>query len=62
MRDVNNAVEKAVPNNVIDDELAKLLIVHDSEPGNIYFFYQKFTKMLPHYQVDRSVIQPIHLQ
>ena len=37
MRDVKNAVEKAALNNVIDDELAELLIVDDSKPGNIYF-------------------------
>ena len=37
MRDVKNVVEKAVLNNVIDDELAELLIVDDSKPGNILF-------------------------
>ena len=37
MRDVKNAVEKAALNNIIDDELAELLIVDDSKPGNIYF-------------------------
>ena len=37
MRDVKNAVEKAALNNVIDDELAELLIVNDSKPGHIYF-------------------------
>ena len=37
MRHVKNAVEKAALNNIIDDELAELLIVDDSKPGNIYF-------------------------
>ena len=37
MRDVKNAVEKAALNNIIDDELAELLIVDDSKPGNIHF-------------------------
>ena len=37
MRDVKNAVEKASLHNIIDDELAELLIVDNSKPGNIYF-------------------------
>ena len=37
MWDVKNAVEKAALNNVIDNELAELLIVDDSKHGNIYF-------------------------
>ena len=37
MRDVKNVVEKAPLNNVIDDELAELLIVDDSKSGIIYF-------------------------
>ena len=52
MRDVKTAVEEAALNNVIDDELAKLLIVDNSKPGNIYF-YQKFTKTLLHHQLAR---------
>ena len=37
MRDVKDAIQKAVVNNVIDDELAELLIIDESRPGNIYF-------------------------
>ena len=62
MRDVKNVVEKAALNNIIDDELAELLIVDDSKPGKHILFYQKFTKTLPHHQVDQSAIQSIHLQ
>ena len=57
MRDVKSAVEKAALNNVIDDELAELLIVDDSKPGNIYFL----PKTLPHHRVHQSVIQSMHL-
>ena len=47
MRDVNNAVEKAALNNVIDDELAELLIVDDSKPGNIYFLPKNHKNITP---------------
>ena len=35
MQDIKNVAEKATLNNIIDDELAELLIVDDSKPGNI---------------------------
>ena len=38
VRDVNDAIQKAVVNNVIDDELAELLIIYESKSGNLYFF------------------------
>ena len=37
MRYVKDALQKAVVNNVIDGELAELLIIDESKPGNIYF-------------------------
>ena len=37
MRDVKDAIQKAIVNNVIDDELAELLIIDESKPRNIYF-------------------------
>ena len=37
VRDVKDAIQKALVNNAIDDELAELLIIDESKPGNIYF-------------------------
>ena len=36
MRDVKDAIQKAVVNNAIDDELAELLIIDETKPGNIF--------------------------
>ena len=44
IKQVRDGVQKAVLNNIIDDELAKMLVIDDTKPGNIYFSPKIHTK------------------
>ena len=47
VKQVRDGIQKAVLNNVIDDELAKMLVVDDAKPGNIYFSPKIHKNMTP---------------
>ena len=37
VREVQQAVDLAFSNNVIDESMAEMLVINDAKPGNIYF-------------------------
>ena len=57
---VSNAIQNAVINNVIDDDLSDLLIIDDPKPGNIYFLpkIHKIVSPLPGRPICNTINTP----